>query len=70
MKRKLSATLLLIVGLVCLQQLLVIINQSTPSVSTQIQQIKDQDMEPSSMFYTESEHALSAEKTIRKAVNQ
>lgn len=69
MKVKILKSLFFITLMVGLQQLSFWLGEKQPTFKLQKAMIIREEMDPSLIFYTESEHALIAEKKMRKAIN-
>ncbi len=66
--KKLIKLLGFCVALMILQQAIELLSNAAFLEERQL--IEDQNMEPSAIFYTESVHALEAEKQIRQRLTQ
>lgn len=66
--KKLAKTVVFMSAIILLQQGILFLGRTTYKYEKQV--IEQNNMEPSVFFYTESEHALEAEKTVRESVNE
>jgi hypothetical protein len=69
MKVKVTGLLLFLAGLIVLQQVIAFGNQRIEVLEMQSAVIKDRDIDPSALFYTESRLALAAEKQMRHKIS-
>ncbi|MFY0601116.1 MAG: hypothetical protein JXR03_15675 [Cyclobacteriaceae bacterium] len=69
MKNRIRRTLLFVAAIVAVQQLSYWLGNLQPSFKSQKEMILARDMEPALLFYTESEHALEAEKEVRNSLD-
>ncbi|VXD18142.1 hypothetical protein [Marinoscillum sp. 108] len=68
MKRVIRNIVLLVLILVGLEQGIVFLSQYSETFKAQQHIISEEHMDPAAFFYTESEHALRAEKKLRQTL--
>jgi len=68
MKSKLLYCMLLITGLVLLQQVIAATTSHVPVMERQSALIMAKDLDPSALFYMEIDQALDAEKQVRRTL--
>ena len=69
MRYKLYKCMIVVAGLILLQQAIAFGSDHSTQINKQTQLIKNREIDPSALFYMESKLALDAEKTVRKLIN-